>query len=83
MPNCTLDLVLPSPHCHELCDDEGVARVPHVLPGDTWQPRVGQDVGIPQTYVTLREWPMLLAAACMGTAFQYATHAVPAQDAAD
>jgi len=54
-----------------------------VLPGDTWQPGVGQDVGIPQTYVTLREWPMLLAAACMGRASQCASHAVPAQDAAD
>ena len=70
--------VLPSPHGHELCDDEGVARVPHVLPSDTWQPRVGQDVGIPQTYVSLRKWPMLLAAACMRRLFQYADHAVPA-----
>jgi len=60
-----------------------VARVPHVLPGHTRQPRVGQNVGITQTYVTLREWPMLLATACMGRAFQYTNHAKPAQDTAD
>ena len=56
--------VLPLPHCHELFDDEGDARVPHVLPGHTGHPGVGQDVGVPQPYVTLRKWPVLLAAAC-------------------
>ncbi len=62
---CTAGVnVLSFPHGYELRDDEGVTRIPHVLPGNTWQTRMSQDVSVAQTYVALREWPVLLSATC-------------------
>lgn len=57
---------------HELRDDVSVAWVPHVLPRHTGHPGVGQNVGVPQPYVTVWKRPMLLGAACMN-AFQMYT----------
>lgn len=57
--------VLPPPEAHELLDDEGVPLIPHVLPGNARQARVGEYVSIAKAYVALREGPVLLRATCI------------------
>ena len=57
--------VLPPPQAHELLDDEGVAAIPHVLPGNARQAWMCEYVSIAEAYVALREWPVLLCATCI------------------
>lgn len=59
--------VLPLPQGHKLLDDIGQPAIPHVLPGNAGQARVGEDVGIAQTQMMFRERPVLLCATCKHT----------------
>lgn len=57
--------ILSLAQCYELCEVAFVSVIRHVLPSHTWEPGVGQNVGITYPYVVSWKRPMLLCTTCM------------------